>query len=213
MNSSLDNTRLSLLMSLRDKSDIVAWDQFVAIYQPLIYRIAKSKGFQDSDACDIVQEVLLAISKSIHRWDSDPQKGRFRDWLFRVSRNMAINFLTRRKHQSIHGPVCISDMTEWIEETHDRQSSDEFDVEFRRELYLQASQIVRSQIQPHTWSAFELTSLKSIPIAEAANQLGMKEGSVLVARCRVLAKLRDTVQHLEFGTIPNLSDKAPHHDA
>ncbi len=193
-------TRNSLLLRLPDKGDVDAWDQFVAIYRPLVFRLARSKGFQDADANDLVQEVMVAVSRAIHRWEPDPGRGRFRDWLFKVARNLMINFLTRRQHLPLGQGG--SDLVRLLNESVDPQSdpleaSREFDLEYRRQLYLIASRHVRGDVRPSTWGAFQKTSVEGMTNKEAAATLGMTEGAVIVARCRVLARLKEVVRNLE----------------
>ena len=65
-------TRASLILRLRHPDDAAAWEEFVAIYQPLIFRLAKSRGLQDADAFDVAQEVLARVAGAINRWDPDP---------------------------------------------------------------------------------------------------------------------------------------------
>ncbi|MEQ1826672.1 MAG: sigma-70 family RNA polymerase sigma factor [Pirellula sp.] len=202
MSGTLADTRNSLVMRLANQQDVEAWDQFVEIYQPLVFRLARSKGFQEADAHDIVQEVMIAVSKAIHRWEPDPSKGRFRDWLFRIARNLMINFMTRRKHRSLsQGGVKGIDMAEFLDEQPDRTScvsdvSNEFDLEYRRELFLIASERIRREVRQNTWEAFRMTALDQIPMHEAASQLQMTVGAVLVARCRVMARMRECVKSL-----------------
>src|SRR5215212_4464872 len=45
--SETPTTRPSLLVRLRDPQDERAWAEFVGIYTPLVYRLARRKGFQD----------------------------------------------------------------------------------------------------------------------------------------------------------------------
>ncbi len=197
MKHTIPETRNSLILRLPDRQDVEAWDRFVEIYQPLVFRLARAKGFQDADAHDVVQEVLVAVSRAIERWEPDAERGRFRDWLFRIARNLMINFLTRRKHRPLGSGG--SDWLRLLDEQCDSgsEASREFDLEYRRELFRFAAERVRLEVQPRTWDAFRLTYIDERPVDEAAAVLGMSEGAVQVARCRVLARMRKTVKQLE----------------
>jgi RNA polymerase sigma-70 factor (ECF subfamily) len=186
----LPNTRASLILRLKDAGDVAAWDEFVAIYEPLVLRLARQRGFQDADARDLVQEVLLAVSRAVGRWTPDPERGRFHDWLFKISRNLMINFLTRRKYQSIG--TGDSGIAALLEQECDPAGDESalFDLEYRREVFRWAASQVRGNVKPTTWDAFWLTSVEARPIREVARQLGMTVGSVYIARSRVMTQLQ-----------------------
>jgi len=195
--SPVPETRHSLILRLPDRCDVDAWEEFVAIYEPLVYRLARTKGFQDADAHEIVQEVLVAVCGAVERWEPDAERGRFRDWLFQIARNLMINFLTRQKHRPIG--TGHSGTMELLERQCDStpEQSAIFDLEYRREVFHWAAEQVCEQVKQRTWQAFWLTRVEGRSIADVAGVLGMSVGAVHIARSRVLGRLRETVSRFE----------------
>jgi RNA polymerase sigma-70 factor (ECF subfamily) len=186
-----------LILRLRDAADVAAWDEVIAIYGPLVFRMAQQQGLQAADADDVVQEVFTAVAQSVAGWVEQPQRGRFRSWLLGITRNIAINILTRRPHGGIGiggdtSPRALADLP-----APTGLLSSQFELEYQREVYRWAAERVRESVAPTTWLAFHQTHVAGVSIADAAQQLGISVGNVYIARSRVMNRLRELAKQFE----------------
>jgi RNA polymerase sigma factor (sigma-70 family) len=192
-------TRASLLLRLCDSEDHEAWVEFVSLYEPVIYRLLRQRGLQDADARDVMQDLLVAVSRSIDRWDPAKDRGSFRGWLRRVARNLVVNWLHERgRRVPATGGSDLQLMLNMLPD--DEPVSAEFDRELRRALFHRAAQRVQGEVQRATWRAFWETSIVGTSMADAARKLGITIGAVRIARCRVVARLRVAVAEMEKET-------------
>ncbi|GAA4420924.1 MULTISPECIES: RNA polymerase sigma factor [Bremerella] len=193
-------TRRSLLVQIQDVSQHTAWQEFVTIYEPLVYRLARRKGLQHADAQDLTQDVFTTVQTAIHRFDPDAETGTFRGWLFRIARNLMINFLTRQKEPRGSGDTRLLQMLH-EHAAEESEAATQFDLEYRRELFAWAAQQARSHFSEENWQAFWRTGVEGESIDQVAAALGKPPGSVRVARCRVLAKLKHYAQQMDDTSI------------
>jgi len=193
-------TRPSLILRLRNRRDLDAWQEFVEVYQPLIYRIAIRKGFQHSDAADITQEVLVRVAGAVERWEPDESKGSFRGWLYRIARNLMITFLDKQDRQPATAHDSVANLLAAVPASHDLPSG-EFDEELAQQVFAWAASRVESTCQDSTWQAFWATAVEDQSPSIVAERLGISVGAVYVARSRVIQKLRREVQRFNGGAI------------
>jgi RNA polymerase sigma factor (sigma-70 family) len=188
-------TRNTLIVKLRDPTDEAAWREFLALYDPLVYRLARRKGLQDADARDLCQEVFRAVAGAVDRWD--PGRGSFRAWLSRIARNLLVNFLTRPSHQRLgSGATSVQELLE-SELAPDPSATALFEAEYRMRLFRWAADDVEGEFTHTTWRAFWLTAVEGRPPAAVASELALSVGAVYVARSRVLARLKKRIEQLD----------------
>ena len=191
------STRVSLLVRLRNNEDADAWSQFVEIYSPLIFSFARRSRLQESDAADLVQEVMGEVSKSISRFEYDPQIGKFRSWLYKIARRTSSRIQQKQSRQ----PKGTGDShTIQTLNNHPNQSDDLqqfWEREYQQRLIDWASNQIRDQFREETWQAFWLTSVEEQSPQEVAKSLGLSVGSVYVAKSRVMKRLAERIREID----------------
>ena len=195
-------TSHSLIARVKDLGDGAAWDEFLGIYQPVIFRMARRRGLQDADARDVIQQVFLSISMSIEGWTPGDLQPPFRAWLTTIARNAITKALTRRPRDAATGSTS---MVELLDAQPDPQATTaEILAEARKELIRWATEQIRSEFSEATWNVFWRTAIEGVPIADVAKSTGRSAGAVYVARYRVIARLKEKV--LEVSQLWDLQE-------
>lgn len=191
-------TRATLLLRLRDENDHDAWSVFIRDYGPMLYRFVRSRGLQDADAADVVQDVMRRVGSAIGRLEYDKKKGGFRAWLFTITRNRLYSYFEKRKKAGPAGNDTAQ--LELLSQAADDRNelSEQWELEHLRALAAVAMETVRENSDPKTWSAFRITAVEGRSAAEAAEELSMSAGAVYVAKSRVTARLRAEIERLEL---------------
>src|SRR4029079_253053 len=108
------DTRVTLLIRLREAGDHEAWRQLVAIYAPVIHGYARHHGLQETDAEDLVQDVLRGVALARSHLSAIATQGSFRQWLFTVAHHRLFD-LRRRADRPGKG-TGDSDMQDLLEQ-------------------------------------------------------------------------------------------------
>ena len=195
-NSEFPATRASLLVQVQAGGDPKAWDEFVSIYRPIVYRLARHRGLQDADAEDLAQQVLVSIAQSIDGWQQRDESVRFRHWLRRVAKNAILNALTRGPKERAAGSTSIHELLHQQGGVDDALARD-LELEYRREVFFRAAALVKSEIASDSWKVFELAVIEDAPIEQVAARLNKSVGAAYAARGRVMSRLRRRVEELE----------------
>jgi RNA polymerase sigma-70 factor (ECF subfamily) len=189
-------TRQSLIVQLRAQNRD-AWEELLKVYEAAIYRYCLSRGLQEADACDVTQEVFVAVHQRIETWDVDPAKGSFRGWMFRTARNIAADKAAQRAKQALAaGDTEAIARFANLPEIMDQERT-AFIQEYRRALFRWAVEEIRPEVSTTSWQAFLLTAVKGRDAASVAEELNISVSNVYTSKCRIVAKIRAKIVELE----------------
>jgi len=161
---------------------------------------------------DIFQQVFHQVARNITDFRKDRPSDTFRGWLRVITRNKIRDHFrwSNRQPDAIGGteanlrfaqlPDPLAETNDCIHETPNAEL--DADEEQIYGMVLRAAMdSIREQIQPQTWRAFWMVVLESKTPAEAAKQLDMRVGTVRVAKCRVLARLRQELGEVSVDAL------------
>lgn len=187
----MQETSYSLLECLRSEADADSWQRLVGIYTPLLQSwLRRHEVLGAADVEDLTQEVLLAVSRDLPRFQPTTARGAFRAWLRAILVNRLRNFWRSRQHRP--NAVGGSDFLQQLEQLEDGATglSQLWDQEHDRHVMGRLLDLVQPQFAPKTWQAFQRQVLDGAPADQIAGELDMPLHSVYAAKSRVLKALR-----------------------
>jgi RNA polymerase sigma-70 factor (ECF subfamily) len=185
-----NRTTTQLLDALRDHGNTPAWSQIDARYRPVVAGLACRLGLSGSDADEVAQQTLVEFVRSFKAGRYDRSKGRLSSWILGIAHHTVLAMMRARRD---------FDSNTVIERMPDEPSLRSLWTEERdRAVLSRALGALRSDtgIDERTLTAFELTGLRGVPAAVAAEECGMSVDQVYVARSRLTKRLRELVESM-----------------
>ncbi len=195
-------TSRSLLMQLKEGQP-AAWERLTSLYAPLVYHWCRGMRLAEQDMPDVFQQVFQSVASHIQEFHKDRPGDTFRHWLRAITRNKVRDHFRRaaKQAQATGGTDAQIYFSQLAAPRADEEESDEPDShddegEIQQMLRGVLEQI-RGQVHPQTWQAFWKVVVEGKTPEEVGQELGMRPGTVRVAKSRVLSRLRAELG--EFG--------------
>jgi len=189
-------TSKNLLAKARDRSDQAAWHRLMELYSPLIEKWVRPHVAQRADAEDVVQEVLTTLVRELPGFGHNQRPGAFRAWLRLITVHRLRAYWERRDSRppATGGP----DGQEALAQLADPASalSQAWDLEHDRHVTKTLLESIRLEFQPATWQAFECQVQHGHPASQVAEELGLSVNAVMIAKSRVLKRIREKANGL-----------------
>jgi RNA polymerase sigma-70 factor, ECF subfamily len=185
----VDPTSVNLLDRLKlARPEAIDWQRLQDIYLPLIQRWLRRVPRLANEADDLAQEVFVVVIPELSQFERR-REGSFRAWLRTITANKARNHCKQRDRRPSVEMDPIEGFLEQMADP-DRELAREWDREHDEHVVHKLLAAVKGDFKPTTWAAFRRLALDGLPAARVAEELGMPENAVLLAKSRVIRRLR-----------------------
>lgn len=182
-------THATLLARVADGGDPTAWTEFCARYGDTIRGFAVRQGLQGADCEDIVQDVLVALTKSLPGFEYDPARGKFRSYL----KTAVLHAVFRHRRQA-KGPVQLEEIENATRAAAADATIDEaWEGEWRQYHLRQAMRMIEVEFSPADCAAFQKYAVDGGDARETAATLGLSVDQVYQAKTRILKRLSQII--------------------
>ena len=180
-------THPSVIRNLGDEKS-EAWNRFFELYAPLIRLHGKDCGIDDDSLDDLVQNVMMSVFHSSARFEYDPAKGRFRDYLRFIIRARA-NDMLRARYRKVNPPEIPV-----VEECLDELYAAEWEEHVRTESLKK----LKTDVLARHYQIFHMLDVQNRNVKEVARFFRMSAASVYSIRNRTELKLRRIAEKMDF---------------
>jgi RNA polymerase sigma-70 factor (ECF subfamily) len=182
-------TSVSLLERFAGTPTDDDWRRLDDLYRPLLRTWVARAGVPASDIDDVVQNVLEVVVRRIAGFEWRGQ-GAFRAWLRKILANEVRDYFRDQKYRPIAtGDSGFQGRLDELE-SPDSALSRLWDREHDKHVIASLMQRVQGDFSSVTWQAFRRHVQEGQPAGQVAEALRLSLNSVLLAKSRVLKRLR-----------------------
>lgn len=188
-------TTSKTLLDKLQSGDAVSWTEFFDRYRGIIVSLGNLKGLTPEECDDLVQEVMLCFFKNSKTFVFNPQIARFRTYFGRIIHGKIIDIL--RKRPPVSQPVeTLPEDPADADDGPDDILNTALLYEWRALILHDAMELLRKEVEPITYCAFELYMVQEMPIDQVISQLGITKNQVYIARTRCVQKLKRIIAEI-----------------
>lgn len=188
------HTHASLLARLGDAnaSTGAAWADFVDRYGELMRGFCRRYDLQPSDQDDVLQEVLLALTKSMPGFRYDPAVGRFRSYLKTVVLHAIYRKLCQKPPQG--GLEGMDAASQAATASGDPATDATWEQEWRRHHLRQAMRVIETEFSARDRGAFERYAIAGEPAERVSTELGLTTEALYQIKSRITRRLASLIE-------------------
>lgn len=194
----MDATSATLLSQLKQPHAEAAWERFCRTYGGAIIRYAMKLGLPEADARDVMQDTLMDLMRQLPKFEYDPQRGKFRNFLLTIVHRRAAKWLAARSKVQL-ASLDETGATRLLHEISARAIpvADD-DTRWQESLFDEAwLRLKRSdKLKSGTIEVFEAYAIRGENPEDVGKKNGMAANTVYQIKNRVLAMLKDEVNKL-----------------
>ena len=184
-NSISYTTHSSFLRQIRSGSD-TAWKEFCRKYSGMIHHIGKSRQLTREECDDLMVDVMVIFWKKMDSFFYDPERGKFRSYLAKITHYAAMKIFNRRPDS---GKLTATALTlkypEGIDEIYMTEWQD-FIIE-------KAMEDLRNQVDTESYQVFYMLFIQHRDIAEISSITRKSRNNIYVIRSRCMKKLKKLI--------------------
>lgn len=188
------HTHASLLARLGDANTNTgaAWADFVDRYGELMRGFCRRYDLQPSDQDDVLQDVLLGLTRSMPGFRYDPAAGKFRSYLKTVVLHAIYRKLCQKSPQG--GLEGVDAASQAATASGDPATDATWEQEWRRHHLRQAMRVIESEFSARDLGAFERYAIAGEGAEHVASELGLTTEALYQIKSRVTRRLAALIE-------------------
>jgi RNA polymerase sigma-70 factor (ECF subfamily) len=187
----VNTTRTTLIGRIRDREDSAAWQQFFALYAPILLGFARSRGLGHDAAEEVRDACLEIVSRRMPGFRYDRSRGGFKAWLYRIAHGKIVDHL-RRKRELQADSVVLASLA-----SAGPTPDEEWERSWRQEHLRYCLDRARGEVSERGYRAFDLLLVHGKTVPEVCQELDCTPNQVYKAKMRVLARVRRHLERLD----------------
>ena len=178
-------TRISLIEKVKSQHNDEAWKLFEEAYKHYIKAVVLKLGVSPNDASDLKQDILVKLWKKLPKFDYEPERGKFRTWLYEVVKNHVFDHLNSKRTKNERKNRALDD---WKSPSTDSEIKRVMDKEWKAYVTSLAMKRIKDKFSTQNLEIFNRLLRGENPRA-LAEEYGVKSNSISKVKNRIKERL------------------------